>query len=155
LFRSTVKTFNRFPDVTAQVIKASLDGLRDATRAAAAVAQESASIDLHLVEVAPSGDLEGYSAGIKANRRSDVADSTTPIALFFDQGTLGNRTKALKRGRKGTWTQRNPGGSGTHTQNRGDIDGKGIPAEHFFTKARAAGRAVLRAKISEELGPLK
>lgn len=155
MFRSTVKTFNRFPDVTAQVIEASKAGLRAATRTAAATAQELASIDLEIEEVQPRGDLEGYSAGIKSRRHSSTEGDTTPIALFFDEGTLGKRTKALKRGRKSSWTQRNPGGAGTHTATRGEVAGKGVPAEHFFSKSRSAGRKALLETIERQLGPLK
>jgi hypothetical protein len=154
LFRSTVKTFNRFPEVTELVKRASANGLRAATRTAAAVAQENATIDLEIEQVAPRGDLEGYSAGIKARKHSSTPGDTTPIAVFFDQGTLGKRTRPLKRGRKSSWTQRNPGGGGTHTASRGDIEGKGIEAQHFFPKARTAGRRTLLAKIKQELGPL-
>jgi len=154
VFRSTVKTFNAFPQVTAQVRRVSRDALDKASAAAAAAAQANSKHRLD-IEVIPAGeDLEGYSAGIKSRRLTDVEGKTTPIALFLDEGTLGKRKRPLKRGRKSSWTQRNPGGSGTHTATRQDVSGKGIEGEHFFPKARSAGRKVLLTQIKEKLGPL-
>ena len=152
MFRSTVKTFNRFPEVTDRVRVASKHALDRAARRAAEVAQDNASIGLEVRTSSAAGDVEGYSAGIRAERITDVEGRTTPIAYFFDTGTLGHHKKRLKRGRKRSWTQRNPRSKETHVANRGDVDGKGIPAEHFFPKAQRAGRKELLADLEQQLG---
>jgi hypothetical protein len=95
------------------------------------------------------GTVDGYSAGIKSRRKSSQTrggkPNATPIAWMFDRGTLGNRTRRLKRPRKESWTS-SRGGS-PYTAHRRDIAGKGIKPERFFGKARAAGRAKLLERI--------
>lgn len=150
MFNSTVKTFNLFPQITARIERAAAAGLDAAAREAASVAQAGASIDLKLHVVPVHGDVDGYSAGIKARKQTRTVGKTTPIALFFDQGTLGRRSKPLKRARKQSWTVKNRSGA-IATATRHDTAGKGIPAEHFFPKARAAGRRKLLAQIKHEL----
>lgn len=149
MIRATVKVFEDFPRVTEQVERAAVHGLEAAVEVAAAVAQENASIDLELELVRPHGDVEGYSAGIKskAKGRADGA----PIARFFDKGTLGKHKGQLKRPRRPSWTAHSRNGT-PYTAHRGDVAGKGIEAEGFFGKARAAGRRALKARINEELG---
>lgn len=121
------------------------EGLEAAAATAATVAQDGASIDLQLELVPPHEVAEGESAGIKSRRQSSSsrrgAPSTAPIARFFDQGTLGKRRGKLKQPRKESWTVTRKASS--YTAHRGNVDGKGIPAERFFAKAKAAGRAKL------------
>jgi hypothetical protein len=150
MITSTVKIFDRFAEITDQVERAAVEGLDAAAREAASVAQANASIPLEL-EVKPAvGDVEGYSAGIKSRKKTRNQGRTTPIAHFFDEGTLGKRKKPPKRGRKGSWTVRQADG-GSHTASRGDIDGRGIEPEHFFAKGRSAGRKKLLERIQQQL----
>lgn len=124
-----------------------VEALDAAAATAADVAEANASIDLQLEIVLAHELAEGYSAGIKSRRQSDSEGKTTPIAPFFDAGTLGKRRKKLKRNRKESWTVTRRGTA--YTARRGDVDGKGIAPERFFSKARAAGRARLVEKIHE------
>ena len=152
MITSQVKVFQRFPQVTRDVETAAKEGLEAAAVEAAAVAQAGASIDLEIEVVPVHGDISGYSAGIKARRTSSrgrrggtAEENTTPIAWFFDRGTLGNRKRRLKRPRKESWTVTR--GGATYTAHRRDIAGKGIQPERFFGKARTAGRRKLLERI--------
>ena len=151
--RSGVKVFQRFPEITRRVEEACKEGLELAAAEAAVVAQASASIDLELDVLPAEGTVEGYSAGIKSRRTSSsgrrggtAEQNATPIAWFFDRGTLGKRTKALKRPRKSSWPVTRKGT--TFTANRGDVAGKGVAPEHFFGKGRAAGRCKLIERLN-------
>jgi hypothetical protein len=147
VIRSSVKVFQRFPEITQQVERAAREGLDEAAAEAAAVAQAGASIDLEAEVIAAHGDVVGYSAGIKSRKQTRTEGRTTPIAGFFDQGTLGKRTKGLKRPRKSSWTVQR--GSGSYTAHRaGDLEGKGVAPERFFGKARTAGRRKLIARLA-------
>jgi hypothetical protein len=146
MMKATVKTFDKFPQVTARVEQSAVDGINDASREAALVAQAGASIDLEIEVIPAQMVADGYSGGIKSRKTTRTPGRATPIAVFFDQGTLGERTKPLKRPRKQSWQVKRKGT--TYTAKRGPIErGKGIPAERFFTKARAAGKRALLAKI--------
>lgn len=157
MIKSTVKTFDRFPEVTRAVQTAAKEGVEAAAIEAAAVAQANASIDLELEVVPVHRDFNGYSAAIKSRRKSsrtrgrsdsgDAIQSTAPIAWFFDRGTLGNRRRRLKQPRKESWTVTR--GNKVHTAHRLDITGKGIKPERFFGKARTAGRAKLLERIQQ------
>jgi hypothetical protein len=146
---SQIKVFQRFPQVTRAVEDMAKEGLEMAAIEAAAVAQGSASIDLEVEVVPVHGDVSGYSAGIKSRRKSSQTRggkaNATPIAWFFDRGTLGNRTRRLKRPRRESWTSSR--GGTPYTAHRGDVAGKGIKPERFFGKARTAGRAKLLERI--------
>lgn len=150
MIRSTLKVFEFFPQITARVEQAAVEGLNAAASEAAQVAQANASIDLQLQVQPAHGDVEGYSAGIVSRRQTSAAGKTTPIARFFDKGTLGKHRGTLKRPRKSSWTETSPAGN-PYTAHRGDIAGKGIDPEAFFGKARAAGRRKLLARIEQEL----
>lgn len=143
--RATIKVFEAFPQITAAVEARARAGLEAAAIEAAGVAQESASIDLQVEVIPVVGTVDGYAAGIKSRRTgtSDAHD-TTPIARFFDAGTLGKRKRKLsaKTRRKKNWTVTR--GGSTYTAERHAITPEmGIKAENFFGKARAAGRRVL------------
>jgi hypothetical protein len=146
---SQIKVFQRFPQVTRAVEVMAKEGLEAAAVEAAAVAQAGASIDLEVEVVPVHGDVNGYSAGIKSRKKSSQTrggnPNATPIAWFFDRGTLGNRTRRLKRPRKESWTSSR--GGTTYTAHRGDVAGKGIKPERFFGKARTVGRAKLLERI--------
>jgi hypothetical protein len=147
VIRSSVKVFQRFPQITERVELAAREGLDEAAAEAAAVAQGGASIDLELEIIPAHGNVVGYSAGIKARKQTRTEGRTTPIAPFFDQGTLGKRTKRLKRPRKASWPVQR--GSGSYTAHRaGDLADKGIAPERFFGRARRAGRLKLLARIA-------
>jgi hypothetical protein len=126
--------FDRF---TEQLEERIVEGLDAAAVEAAAVAQAKSTIDLQVEPIKARGVSDGYSSGIKAHKQSRW--STTPIAEFFDAGTLGKRKRKLKGRRKESWQVHARGG--THTAHRGDITPeKGIPRQNFFVKARLAGR---------------
>lgn len=149
MFTATVKGFQRFPEITADIERLVKIALDEAAVEAAAVANASASIRLELEEHGAQGTVDGYSSGIKSRRKTSVPGRTTPIAEFFNDGTLGKRTRALKRPRKQQWTV-NRGGT-SYVAHRGDITGEGIAAERFFQKARAAGKRVLVERIGRGL----
>lgn len=145
MIRSTIKVFEAFPQITAAVEDRAKAGLEAASVEAAAVAQENASIDLKLEVIPVHGTEDGYAAGIKSRRTgtSDAGD-TTPIARFFDAGTLGKRKRKLspKTRRRKTWSVTR-GGSSYGAERHAITPEMGIKAEHFFGKGRAAGRRVL------------
>lgn len=144
-----VKVFQRFPQVTKRVDAGAKRAVEEAAVEAAAVAQANASIGLEIEIVPAHGDVNGYSAGIKAHRKSSRTRggkaNATPIAWFFDRGTLGNRTRRLKRGRREAWTGSR--GGKPYTAHRHDVAGKGIKPERFFGKARTAGRRKMFERI--------
>jgi hypothetical protein len=151
--RSGVKVFQRFPEITRRVEEACKEGLDLAAAEAATVAQATASINLELEVLPAAGTVDGYSAGIKSRRTSSkgrrggsAEQNTTPIAWFFDRGTLGKRSKALKRPRKESWPVTR--GGSTFAATRQDVTGKGVDAEHFFGKGRAAGRRKLIERLN-------
>jgi hypothetical protein len=147
VIRSSVKVFQRFPEITQRVELAAREGLDEAAAEAAAVAQAGASINLELEIIGARGDVVGYSAGITSRKQTRTEGKTTPIAWFFDRGTLGKRTKALKRPRKNEWTV-NRGGSSYVATRSSDLEGKGVTAERFFGPARTAGRRKLLARLA-------
>ena len=148
MIRSSVKVFQRFPEITARVEQACREGLDAAAAEAAAVAQAGASIQLELEEIPAHGDVDGYSAGIKSRRKTANPGRTTPIAIFFDKGTLGKRRGRLKQPgrREDQWPVKR--GAGYTAHRSGDLEGKGVEAERFFLKARTAGRAKLLDRIA-------
>lgn len=152
MIESTVKLFDRFPQITEEVERAAVAGLDAAAREAADVAQANATIDLELEVEPAAGDVDGYSAGIKSRKTTRNPGRSTPIAGFFDGGTLGGRTRPLKRPRKSAWRVRASARAQAHTATRRDVTGKGIEAEGFFGKARAAGRRALLRTIDRRLG---
>lgn len=148
----TTARFNMFEQgfsrITGEVEALAVESLEAAAAAAGAAAQANASIDLK-IEVVPAHPVaDGYSAGIKSRKTTSTPGKSTPIARFFDDGTLGHRKLPLKQPRKGSWTVKRK--TGAHVAHRGDIDGKGIPAEGFFAKARVAGRAEMLQRIREK-----
>lgn len=143
MIRATVHPSQEgFDRLTAQLEAKIRIGLDEAAVAAAQVAQEGASIDLELQVVHVHGTEDGYSSGIRAEKKGSRG---TRIAGFFDQGTLGNRRKKPKRPGRGSWTVNREGAP--YTAQRHDVAGKGIKPERFFGKARVAGRAALRSAI--------
>lgn len=154
--KSGIKVFNRFPEITKRVEEACKEGLDLAASEAATVAQATASIDLKLDVLPAAGTVDGYSAGIKSRRTSSkgrrggtAEQNATPIAWFFDRGTLGKRSKALKRPRKESWPVTRKGS--TFTATRQNVTGKGVEAEHFFGRGRAAGRRKLVERMNRPL----
>lgn len=148
MIRSKVQVVNNFARVTARVDELALESVAAAAEAAAPVAEAGSSIDLQLQVVPAQGDLDGYSAGIRSRRKTSNPGQTTPIALFFDKGTLGKRRKALKQPgrREESWTVKRRRSS--YTAHRGSPAGKGIAPQGFFGKARAAGRAALLRSLA-------
>jgi hypothetical protein len=146
VIRSQVKLFEQFGKVTEQVERLAVEGLNAAAREAAQVAQTHASFDLELEVIPAHDDVDGYSAGIKSRKQG--RSSAVLIAGFFDKGTLGKRTAKLgaRSRRKESWeVKRDTGG---YTAKRHEITAEmGVEAQHFFGKARAAGRRAMLARI--------
>lgn len=144
MITATVKGFERWGEVTADIDKLCIEALDEAAHEAAAVADANAFIPLEL-EVQPAvGDIEGFSSGIVSRKRGRT--EPVRIAPFFDQGTLAGRAKPLKRNRRASWTVRRKGS--TFTAHRHPIvPAEGIEAQHFFSAARSAGRKVLLTVI--------
>jgi hypothetical protein len=142
-----------FSRITADVEERITQGLDDGAAKAAEVAQENASIDLQIRVIPPGAAADargaGIASGIRADKTTRNSKKTTPIARFFDQGTLGKRRGPLKQSRKDSWTV-DRGGS-TYTAHRRDIDGKGVEPEGFFRKAQTAGRQKLIRVIHDGL----
>jgi hypothetical protein len=137
-----------FVEITERVEARVVEGLDLAAATAAEVAQAGATIDLELEVVPAHESVDGYSAGIKSRRvTTSNPGRTTPLARFFDEGTLGKRTKKLKGPRKESWVVKGKGGE--YTSRRQDVADKGIKPQRFFGKARAAGRAKLVERIHE------
>jgi len=148
MFTATVKGFQRFPIVTADIEELCVAGLRDAAEAAAAVAQAGASIDLDLEIKPPVGTVDGFSAGIRSKREGKDGARLAPI---FDEGTLGQKRGKLKGRRKDSWQVNRRGAS--YTAKRHPITPvEGHTAERFFPHARAAGRKALLARLDR--GPV-
>jgi hypothetical protein len=144
VIRSQVKVFQQFPKITERVDRAAAAAVDAAAVEAAAVANREAFIPLELDLITAHEDAEGYSAGIKSQKRGRA--SSVRIARFFDEGTLGGRKKALKQPRKQSWTVDR--GDSAYTARRSqDLAGKGIEAQHFFAAARTAGRKKLLETI--------
>lgn len=150
MIRATVKTFSYFPETTRAVDELAHDGVQHAAEVAAAVAQENSSIDLQLTVVGVHAVGSAFVAGIKSHKQTRTPGRTTPIARFFDEGTLGGRRRALKQARKQSWQVKRRSGT-LSTSTRGPISaGTGLGAERFFAKARLAGRKALVAQIQRE-----
>jgi hypothetical protein len=146
MIRSTVTVHDNFGQISKRVADLARATTLAGAEAAAAVAQANASIDLEIELVAPHQDPDGVAAGIRSNKKGN---RDTRIAWFFDRGTLGNLQAKRKRPGRSSWTVKRGGGS--YTASRHDVTGKGIPAERFFPKAKAAGRKAMIEKLHRGL----
>lgn len=143
MLSASVKGFEKFSEVSADIDALCLAALEEAAAEAAQVAQQQASVPLD-IEVAPAaGDVDGFSSGIRSNKRGKEG---ARIAPFFDGGTLAGRRRKLKSNRRDQW-QVNRSGSAYTAHRHPIVEGEGIPAEGFFGKARAAGKRKLLARI--------
>lgn len=143
MFTATVKGFQRFPEITADIEKLVAVALDEAMVEAATVAEGGSSISLELERIPAHGTVGGFSSGIKSRKQGHA--SSVLIAEFFNDGTLGKRTKKLKRPRRESWQ------TSRGTDRRGDVTGKGISPQRFFQAARSAGRRVLIERIDQGL----
>lgn len=144
MITATVKGWELFDRVDADVERLCLAAVKDAVEVAAAEAQAaSKTLDLEIdTDVRPT--VDGVQGSIVSRKRG--SKSGVRLAPFFDRGTLGEHHGKLKRNRRSSW-QVTRGGT-TYTAKRGAIEpGEGIPAEGFFGKARSAGRKALLARI--------
>lgn len=106
-----------------------------AARAAAQVANAGLGDVDEYVPTRSRGTFEGFAAGIRSRRF---------LGVIFDKGTLGKRTKALKRNRrKDTWTVKRRGAE--YTAHRRDIEGKGIAPRNVLGRARSLGRKAMKS----------
>jgi len=143
MIQATVKGFERFPEVDADIEKLVLEALDYATLQAAVAAQGSSHLRLD-IEIDPATPtLDGYTAGLRSTRR---AKDGSRLAVYYDKGTLGQHRGELKGRRHQTWQVTRKGT--TYTAHRHAIDpDEGIPAEGFFAAARRVGKKVLLARI--------
>jgi hypothetical protein len=133
--KSTIRTFDYFPALTAEIEARTRAALVAAAEAGMEVANEKAadiSTKIHFRVLPVHETTEGLSAGIK---------SSTPLFRIFDKGSLGKHRGHLKRGRKSSWDVKRRGSS--YTAHRGDVEGKGIEPRDITNPARAAGRKAL------------
>lgn len=143
MIQASVKGFERFGEVTPEIEALCVAALNDAAEAAGAAATRAASIPLEIRVLRAEGDATGFSSGIRSEKRGHTG---VRVAPFFDQGTLAERKKALKRARRGSWQVTR--GSSSYTAHRHEIvPGEGIAPQRFFSKARAVGRRALLARI--------
>lgn len=130
--RTTVKLFQNFPAITAEVellAKVGLDKAEDACLSEIQSIWAHGGMRTEGVSATPSGFKSGVSA----------AHDKKHIAHFHDHGTLGNFRRGSrttpKRPRKRQYSMTREDGSPT-----------GIEAKRFYGKGRAAGkRALLRS----------
>jgi hypothetical protein len=132
--KSTIRTFDHFPILTAEIEQRTRIALAAAAEAGMEVANEKGAgiSSFRLVPVHES--VDGYASGIKANN---------PLYRIFDKGSLGKRRAKLKRpgSRKSDWSVSRRGS--VYTAHRGDVADKGISARDITNPARAAGRKAL------------
>lgn len=137
MIRSTIRTFDHFPQMTEELELKALHALNEAAITAAEVAQQQARDVAHF-EIVPAHPIfEGFSSGVKAS----------PLARIYNKGSLGKHQGTLKRPRKPSWPV-NRGSNPYIAQRSGDLEGKGVAARSIYTVARAAGRKVLLAAIT-------
>lgn len=122
MIKASQKVFDRFPEITRDVERLAQRATQAAAEEAAHVAKETGGDrGLTDIEVVPvSGDVAGYSAGIKGKW----------YYRFQSDGTLGKNPRAKRPGTK-----------------RSHAPGTGITPNRMFQKARAAGRRKLRAVL--------
>jgi len=143
VFRASVKGFEKFSELNADIDELCVAALNEAAEIAGQVATDAASIPLELEVQPAAGDVNGFSSGIRSRKQGKEG---VLIATFFDSGTLAGRTRKLKRPRRDHWTVTR-GGSAFSAERHPIVEGEGIPAEQFFSKARSAGRRALLARI--------
>lgn len=145
MLTATVKGFEKFQDVNADIDALCLAALEEAAAEAAQVAQASSSVPLEIEVARAAGDVEGFSSGIRSKK---TGKEGVRIAPFFDGGTLAGRRRKLKQaGRRRDEWQVNRAGTAYTAHRHPIVEGEGIPAEGFFGKARAAGKRKLLARI--------
>lgn len=122
MIHATVKVFDRFPEITAEVEKRARQATQEAAETAAETARTvGAGRGLTDIEVVPvQASVDGYKAGIKGKW----------YYRFQSDGTLGNNPSAKRPGRK-----------------RSHAAGTGITPNRMFQQARVAGRRKLRQAV--------
>lgn len=146
MIRASIQISDQFAGLHERVEQLARQTTLAGATAAAAAAQENASLDLELRIIEPQQDPDGAAAGIRAEK---TGARGARIARFFDQGTLGKRRKKVKRPGRDHWTVRRGGGS--YTAERQDVAGKGIDPQHFFAAAKTAGRKAMAEKLRQGL----
>lgn len=134
MITSTIRTFDHFPQLTAEIEARTIRALDEAATAGAAVANAASERIRTTFSVIPAqASVDGFASGIKARN---------PIWRVFDKGSLGKRHARLKQDRrKDVWPVDRRGSE--YTAHRGDTTGKGIEPYNISTPARAAGRRAL------------
>jgi hypothetical protein len=135
--KSTIRTFDHFPILTAEIEQRTRVALAAAAEVGMEVANEKAVTangrrisSFRIVPVHES--VEGYASGIRANN---------PLYRIFNKGSLGKHRGKLKRSGKDSWDVNRRGS--VYTAHRGDVADKGISARDITNPARAAGRKAL------------
>lgn len=138
MITSTVKVTDRFPEITAEIERRTRAALNAAAEEAARIADERANHPkpiAHFTVIHAHGTGDGYESGIHAG----------PLTRIFDKGSLGAHVGTVKRARKTSWRVRR--GTNPYTAERRSLAG-GIAPRRIFTAARAAGRAVLKQRLT-------
>lgn len=143
MIQATIKGFDRFPEVDADIERLVVVALDGAAEAAAAAAQDGSHLRLELEVSRAEPTVDGYTTGIKSRRRGKDGSY---LAVYYDKGTLGQRRGPLKARRHQTWSVTRKGTSYTAHRHAIDPD-EGIPAEGFFATARRIGKKVLIDRI--------
>jgi hypothetical protein len=140
MIKSTIRTYDTIPHLTARLREQTVAALDAAAEAGKEVADERGQgIHDATFTIVPAHDFgERIIAGVLAK---------SPLYRIFDKGSLGKRTAALKRPnlRKEKWPVNRRGAA--YEAHRGDITGKGVSARQITNPARTAGRRALLERI--------
>lgn len=130
-----IKTFDFFPEFTAEVDDIAENALNAGAYVAAQFAANHAAPGLKgkagMQVIRAHRTLDGWAAGVRSNATDDRTG--IPIAWFHNRGTLGSHTGALKQ----------PG-----RRRRAAPAGSGLPALRFFDIGRREGRKVIEREIA-------
>jgi hypothetical protein len=133
MITSTIRTFDHFPQLTAEIEARTVRALDHAASAGAAVANAAGERISTFIVVPAHPTGQGFASGIRARN---------PLWRIFDKGSLGKRHARLKKDRRMDEWMVNRGGS-PYTASRGDTTGKGVEPRNISTPARTAGRRAL------------
>jgi len=143
MFTATVKGFQVFDEVTADIERLVVSALDEAAAVAAAAADADAFLPLELEVFPAEQNVDGFTAGIHSRKTGKRGIRLAPL---FDEGTLSLHHGELKRPGRKSWQVKRKGSTYTaHRRQLGPV--AGIEAERFFPAARSAGRKALLGRI--------
>lgn len=136
MIRATVKVFQDFPLVTAEIEYRTLQALNQAAEDGGAVANLQAGNIGGVKTIPAHTTAEGAVSGIKFDNW---------LWRIFDKGSLGKHVGKLQRNRQESWTVTRNGNP--YVAYRGDVTGEGVDPRNISNPARAAGKKALIAGI--------